>query len=59
MELDALREEEDNKSLYMVRQAELEKANCSSDKEEDDESINNKTFPTRSTLDRIFLESEG
>ena len=40
MEVDALREEEDNISLYMVFLAELEKAKCSSDEEENDESIN-------------------
>ena len=59
MELVALPEEEDNKSLYMVHQAEPEKAKCSSDEEEEKESINNKTFPTRSTLDQRFAENEG
>ena len=44
MELDALREEEYNGSLYMVHQAELEKAKCSSDEEEDEKSINSKNF---------------
>ena len=57
MELDALREEEDNESLYMVHLAELEKAKFYSDEEEDDEIINNKTFTTRSTLDQIFVEN--
>ena len=31
MELDSLREEEDNEILYMMHRAELEKAKCSSD----------------------------
>ena len=43
----------------MVYRAELEKSKCSSDEEEDGESINNKTFPTRSTLDQIFAENKG
>ena len=59
MEIDALRQEEDNESLYMMHQAELENENCSSDEEEDDKSINNKTFPTRSTLDQRFMENKG
>ena len=59
MELDAFREEEDNDILYMVHQSELEKSKCSSDEEENDESINNKKFPIRSTLDQRFVENEG
>ena len=45
MDLDALREEEESTSLYMVHRAELEKAKCSSYEEEYDKSINNKNFP--------------
>ena len=59
MELDALWKEKVNKSIYMVHQSELEKAKCSSDEEEDDESISNKKFPTGSTLDQRFVENEG
>ena len=43
----------------MVHLAELEKSKCYSNEEEDDESIKNKTFPTRSTFDQIFAENEG
>ena len=43
MELDALCKEENNESIYMVHQSELEKTTCSSDEEGNDESINNKT----------------
>ena len=59
MEVNALREEDDNKSLYMVHREELEKAKCSSNEEEEDKSISNKIFPTRSTLDQRFVENEG
>ena len=59
MELDALREEEESTSLYMVHRAELEKAKCSSYEEEYDKSINNKKISTGSTLDQIFVENEG
>ena len=58
MELDALRKEKDNESLYMLQQVEIEKAKCSSDEEEDDKSIKNKTFPKRSTLDQRFAGNE-
>ena len=55
MELDAFRKEENHESLYIVHRPELEKSKCSSDEGEDDKSINNKTFPTRSILDQKFI----
>ena len=36
----------------MVHQAELENAKCSSDEEEDNESINNKNFPIKPKLEQ-------